>query len=57
MLADTMYAMAGLGFVDLIDEDTFRSNAITKHIGEVPSAIHGMLHLYVIPVGRSSVLK
>lgn len=42
---DTMFAMAGLGFVDLVDDNTYRVNAITAHMEAVPSAIHGMLHL------------
>lgn len=44
-----MFAMAGLGFVDIVDSetDTYRANDITNHIVAVPSAIHGMLHLSV----------
>ena len=40
-----MYAMAGLGFVDLVGDDTYRVNAITRHMVAVPSSVHGMLHL------------
>lgn len=43
--ADTMYAMAGLGLVDLLEDDTFGVNMVTRHINAVQSAIHGMLHL------------
>lgn len=44
-----MFAMAGLGFVDMVDSeiDTYRANAVTDHIVAVPSAIHGMIHLSV----------
>lgn len=42
-----MFAMAGLGFVDLVEEDTYQVNALTRHMVEVPSSIHGMLHLLV----------
>ena len=40
-----MYAMAALGLVDLVGDDTYRANAITRHMLAVPSSIHGMLHL------------
>jgi hypothetical protein len=46
-----MFAMAGLGLVDLVDEDTYEANAVTKYMLEVPSSIHGMLHLSVILPG------
>ncbi len=39
-----MFTMAGLGFVDLVDDDTFAANDITRHIVSVPSVPHGMLH-------------
>lgn len=42
---DTMFAMAGLGLVDLVDDTTYRVNAITAHMIAVPSALDGMLHL------------
>lgn len=42
-----MFAMAGLGFVDLMDEDAYTANAITRHINDVPSVIHGLIHLSV----------
>ena len=42
-----MFAMAGLGLCNLVDEDIFQVNAITSHMSAVPSAIHGMLHLSV----------
>lgn len=45
LTADTMYAMAGLGLVDMVDDQTFKTNAITKHMERVPSSLHGMLHL------------
>jgi len=40
-----MFVMAGLGFVDMVEEDTFRANAITRHMVSMPSAPHGALHL------------
>ncbi|KAJ5761841.1 uncharacterized protein N7511_005223 [Penicillium nucicola] len=42
--ADTLYIMAGLGFVERVDEDRFNANAITKHMVAMPSAQHGALH-------------
>lgn len=40
-----MFAMAGLGLVDLVDDTTYQVNVITAYLETVPSAIHGMLHL------------
>ncbi|KAE8415050.1 S-adenosyl-L-methionine-dependent methyltransferase [Aspergillus pseudocaelatus] len=41
---DTLYAMSGLGFVDLVGDDLYSANAITKHLATMPSAQHGALH-------------
>ncbi len=49
-----MFAMAGLGLCDMVDEDTFQVNDITKHMVDVPSSIHGMLHLSVTHVVESN---
>ncbi|KGO67499.1 O-methyltransferase, family 2 [Penicillium italicum] len=43
-LTDTLYIMAGLGLVELVDEDCFTANAITNHMVAMPSAQHGALH-------------
>ncbi|GLA62040.1 hypothetical protein AtubIFM54640_002577 [Aspergillus tubingensis] len=40
---DTLLAMAGLGFVDRVDEDMYQANKVTKHIEATPSAKHGSL--------------
>ncbi|GFN13694.1 putative O-methyltransferase [Aspergillus tubingensis] len=40
---DTLLAMAGLGFVDRVDEDMYQANEVTKHIEATPSAKHGSL--------------
>ncbi|RMZ90443.1 hypothetical protein DV736_g2318, partial [Chaetothyriales sp. CBS 134916] len=53
---DTMLAMAGLGLVDLVDDTTFRVNAITRHMVEVPSSIHGMLHFTTEPLWAAAFL-
>lgn len=45
-----MFAMAGLKLVDLVAEDTFRANRFTKHMVEVPSSVHGMLHFTTEPL-------
>lgn len=42
---DTLYAMSGLGFVDIAGDDLYSANAITKHLATMPSAQHGALHL------------
>lgn len=40
-----MFIMAGLGFVDLVEDDTFAPNDITQDMVSVPSAPHGAMHL------------
>lgn len=40
-----MFAMVGLGFVDLVEDDVFRSNSITETLVNIPSSLHGALHL------------
>ena len=48
---DTMFVMAGLGFLDLgLDPDTFRANDVNEHIVNMPSVIHGMLHFTTEPL-------
>ncbi|OJJ43678.1 hypothetical protein ASPZODRAFT_136139 [Penicilliopsis zonata CBS 506.65] len=44
LAADTLYVMAGLGFVDLVEDNVFVANCITKHLVNMPSAQHGALH-------------
>ncbi|RAL07122.1 putative O-methyltransferase [Aspergillus homomorphus CBS 101889] len=44
LIDDTLYAMAGLGFVDMTDEQVYYANEITKHLMHNPSAQHGALH-------------
>ncbi|KIX06275.1 uncharacterized protein Z518_04250 [Rhinocladiella mackenziei CBS 650.93] len=53
---DTMFAMAGLGLVDLVDDTTYRVNAVTAHMEAVPSAIHGMLHFTTEPLWAAAFL-
>ncbi|KIW62135.1 hypothetical protein, variant 1 [Exophiala xenobiotica] len=53
---DTMLAMGGLGLVDVVDDTTFRVNAITRHMIEVPSSIHGMLHFTTEPLWAAAFL-
>ncbi|RAK97344.1 putative O-methyltransferase [Aspergillus ibericus CBS 121593] len=44
LVADTLFAMACLGFIDQVDK-LYQANAITKHLEATPSALHGALHL------------
>ncbi|KNG82954.1 O-methyltransferase [Aspergillus nomiae NRRL 13137] len=44
LVQDTLYAMSGLGFVDITGDDLYSANAITKHLAIMPSAQHGALH-------------
>lgn len=37
--------MAGLGFVELVEDDVYEANSITRHMVNMPSAQHGALHL------------
>jgi hypothetical protein len=36
--------MAGLEFVDMMGDDLFAANDITRHMVTVPSALHGAFH-------------
>ncbi|KAI9848029.1 MAG: hypothetical protein M1837_001131 [Sclerophora amabilis] len=51
---DTMFVMAGLGLVDLVEEDTFSTNAVTRHMVSLPSALHGALHFTTEPLLASA---
>ncbi|KIX94742.1 uncharacterized protein Z520_09432 [Fonsecaea multimorphosa CBS 102226] len=53
---DTMYAMAGLGLVDLVDDTTYQVNPITAHMVAVPSSLHGMLHFTTEPLWSAAFL-
>ncbi|KAL2801067.1 S-adenosyl-L-methionine-dependent methyltransferase [Aspergillus keveii] len=44
LIHDTLYAMSGLGLVDLAGEDLYSANALTRHLAESPSAVHGAVH-------------
>ncbi|RAH86728.1 putative O-methyltransferase [Aspergillus japonicus CBS 114.51] len=41
---DALYAMAGLGLVDMTVKCAYSANDITKHLVHTPSAQHGALH-------------
>ena len=43
---DTLYIMAGLGLLDMVEEDSYKANAVTQHLVEHPTKIQGILHLY-----------
>ncbi|KAI2914666.1 hypothetical protein CBS147343_9019 [Aspergillus niger] len=43
LIQDTLFAMAGLGFVNQVDEDMYQVNEVTKHIEATPSATHESL--------------
>ncbi|OAG34209.1 hypothetical protein AYO21_11654 [Fonsecaea monophora] len=53
---DTMFAMAGLGLVDLVDDTTYQVNPITAHMAIVPSSLHGMLHFTTEPLWAAAFL-
>ncbi|KAL4788321.1 hypothetical protein BJX76DRAFT_353349 [Aspergillus varians] len=44
LIQDTLYAMSGLGLVDLAGQDLYGANALTRHLAESPSAVHGAIH-------------
>ncbi|RAH47326.1 putative O-methyltransferase [Aspergillus brunneoviolaceus CBS 621.78] len=44
LIDDILYAMAGLGFVDMTDDCVYSANDITRHLVHIPSAQHGALH-------------
>ncbi|KAL4734526.1 putative O-methyltransferase [Aspergillus similis] len=41
---DTLHAMAGLGLIDSLAEDTYSANELTQHLVAYPSALHGGIH-------------
>ncbi|KAL4792779.1 S-adenosyl-L-methionine-dependent methyltransferase [Aspergillus venezuelensis] len=44
LIQDTLYAMSGLGLVDLAGENLYSANALTTHLAVSPSAVHGAMH-------------
>ena len=44
---DVLYAVSSIGLVDLVEDDVYAANNITRHMHAMPSAQHGALHLYV----------
>lgn len=38
--------MTALSWVDGAGENLYRANQLTEYLGNTPSAIHGILHLY-----------
>lgn len=38
--------MSSLGLVDLVEDDVFEANSITRHMNAMPASQHGALHLY-----------
>ncbi|KAL3457188.1 hypothetical protein BJX64DRAFT_269287 [Aspergillus heterothallicus] len=44
LVQDTLFAMSGLGLVELVGEDLYSANALTRHLAESPSAVHGAVH-------------
>ncbi|KAL2871902.1 putative O-methyltransferase [Aspergillus lucknowensis] len=44
LIQDALYAMSGLGLVDLAGEDLYSANSLTRHLAESPSAVHGATH-------------
>ncbi|KAL5000148.1 S-adenosyl-L-methionine-dependent methyltransferase [Aspergillus recurvatus] len=44
LIQDTLFAMSGLGLVDLVGEDLYSANDLTRHLAVSPSAAHGAVH-------------
>ncbi|KAL4769841.1 S-adenosyl-L-methionine-dependent methyltransferase [Aspergillus nidulans var. acristatus] len=44
LIQDTLFAMVGLGLVDLAGEDIYSANNLTRHLAVSPSAAHGAVH-------------
>lgn len=42
---DTLFLMGGLGFLDLLPDDVYQANAVTRFLVDTPSAQHGAMHL------------
>ena len=42
---DTLFLMGALGFLDLLPDDVYVANEVTKFLAETPSAQHGAMHL------------
>ncbi|KAI2905805.1 hypothetical protein CBS63078_5259 [Aspergillus niger] len=41
---DTLFLMGGLGFLDLLPDDVYQANAVTRFLVDTPSAQHGAMH-------------
>ncbi|RAK95943.1 O-methyltransferase [Aspergillus ibericus CBS 121593] len=41
---DALFLMGGLGFLDLLPDDVYLANEVTKFLVETPSAQHGAMH-------------
>lgn len=39
--------MGALGLLDILPDDVYKANDVTKFLVELPSSQHGALHLYV----------
>ncbi|KAL2859864.1 S-adenosyl-L-methionine-dependent methyltransferase [Aspergillus lucknowensis] len=44
LIRDTLLAMAGLGFVNGLEEDLYTANDLTHHLAASPGSIHGAIH-------------
>jgi len=53
---DTLFAMAGLGLVDHVEENLFVANDITQYMVDMPSAQHGALHFSTSSLFASAFL-
>ncbi|KAH8689187.1 putative O-methyltransferase [Talaromyces proteolyticus] len=53
---DTLFAMAGIGLVELVEDDIYAANSITQHMVHMPSAQHGALHFTTEPLFAAAFL-
>ncbi|KAL3457040.1 S-adenosyl-L-methionine-dependent methyltransferase [Aspergillus heterothallicus] len=44
LIEDTLLAMAGLGLLEVVEEDLYAANDLTRHLVLNPSAVHGGIH-------------
>ncbi|PYH90942.1 hypothetical protein BO71DRAFT_62550 [Aspergillus ellipticus CBS 707.79] len=56
LVDDAPFAMAGLGFVDMVDDGLYCANAITRHLEATPSSQHGALHFTTEALWASAFL-
>ncbi|EED15930.1 O-methyltransferase, putative [Talaromyces stipitatus ATCC 10500] len=53
---DVLYSLSSIGLVDLVQDDVFEANDITRHMIAMPSAQHGTLHFATEPMFAGAFL-